>query len=210
MARNLLISESHIGYHLAPEILDADILAFTFYPIIRDISVPIESIESVYPRISFNKITFNGNSIEKEIAYYNGTVADYIAQKMQKYDTLFIGFDLDIMGQLMASILFYMLLNRGIEENKILRLPLTDEGYITEDEYYYIGFGDFLGYKDMIAQLEAIRMEQRLIWKERVGYGFRKMEILRELTNLNTKEIPRLNKKTNTFTYAVKMMMGEK
>ena len=201
--QNLFISESSLGYHYnkaIEETLKADFLSFTYYPVVE--SNILNSIFNV--RLKYSKpVVYNFKEIHNLITYqYSEDIVSYILSLNKKY--IFIGFDLDYMGELMASILNYMLIENGFNEENIFRVPLCDFGY----DFSEIGFSEFYSYEKTMQILENIKTEQKLI--KLTNYGFKKNFILKELYFLNQKEFEKLNNNTNTLTYITKYLLDEK
>lgn len=208
MKENLFIAESRIGLHLAPDIFKANMFTFTFYPVFKKIETP-----DVLDRVEYyvtNKKNFylNDKNIYEHYAKNYQSIEDMIIKELKpKY--IFVGFDLDLAGQIMASILYYKLVKKGFNEKNIFRIPLTDEGYIKDKNDVFIGFGEFFDKNTLDEVLNAIELENKLINK--IKMGFRNAEILRTLYNKTYPDVyKRRNDKTNTITYIVKAMMEEK
>jgi len=208
--KNLFISESSIGNHIASDIFNANHLSFTFYPAFKDISKNITNVDEVVYFIKNTKNFYlNGtNCFEEYEKNCKNKIEDFIISLNPK--NIFIGFDLDIMGQIMASILYYRLILKGFNEENIIRVPLTDEGYIRQEEKdsAYIAFGDFYEYEELLSILNAIRLEYLLISKTKAG--FRKMEILEIINDRRLPDVyKRKNLGTNTVTYMFKYLYME-
>jgi hypothetical protein len=200
---NLFISESSFGYHYNEAIkktMKADFLSFTFYPVIA--TKIFKDINDVYIKYG-NKVLYNFENIIYKIEYgFNGDIVDFILSLKKKH--IFIGFDLDEMGELMASVLNYKLIANGFNPENIIRVPLTSFGY----DFTEIGFSEFYSYDTLERILKFIHKEKDLI--RLTGQGFRKNFIIKELILLNDKEFERLNENTNTVTYVTKYLLNER
>ena len=62
-------------------------------------------------------------------------IAEISKKATSSDDYIFIGFDLDVQGELMATSLYESLLKIGYKKNNIKRIPLAQYGYIAEREF---------------------------------------------------------------------------
>lgn len=216
--KHLFISESDKGIHgEINEGLDASLLSFTFYPRLSTISRPVVNLDDVNVAVVKNQIRLNHESAyaDYEIKYFCNIlpmVTDIVEKQNGEY--VFVGFDLDAMGQLMASVLYYKLIEHGFPKENIIRVPLIDRGYdyIDECDYLNIGFGEFYQKKQLFAILEAMRFEEMMMKNSafRTGFGYRKMSALEHFVNRNkSEEVIRKNKYTNLATYVTKKLIKE-
>lgn len=200
---NLFISESSIGYHYNNAIkknLKADFLSFTFYPKINNIE--INNIFDIEIKYNY-PVVYNFKNISNHIDIsFSKDIISYILSLKKKY--IFISYDLDKMGELMAGILNYSLIANGFNAENIFRVPLCSFGY----DFTEIGFSEFLSKDLILKKLKDIQKEELLIKK--TGYGFKKNFILKEILLLREKEFKKLNNKTNTLTYVTKYLINEK
>ena len=202
---NLFISESSIGYHYnkaIEETLKSDFLSFTFYPVITtEIFDDINDVKLKYS----SPVIYNFEKIHHQITFqFAEDIVSYILSLKKKY--IFIGFDLDETGELMASVLNYALIKNGFNAENIFRMPLCDFGY----DFTEIGLSEFYSYDKTMEILKFIQREQKLI--SVTGQGFRKNFILKELLYKITPktEFQKLNNYTNTLTYVTKFILNEK
>lgn len=199
---NLFISESSLGYHYnkaIEEVLKADFMSFTFYPAIKT-----KLFESIFDVELFHnkRVMLNFKNVYHHIeSYFSGDIVSYILSLKKKY--IFIGYDLDRMGELMADILNYLLIQNGFNEENIFRIPLCDFGY----DFTEIGFSEFSSFEKTMQKLQDIYLEQKLI--KITKQGFYKNFILKEIFYLNEKEFEKLNNKTNSLTYVTKFLLKE-
>jgi len=201
---NLFISESSLGYHYnkaIEETLKADFLSFTFYPVSNSI-IFTNDIHNIY--LKYNKpVLYNLERVHNLITYqYSADIVNYILSLKKKY--IFIGYDLDEMGELMASVLNYSLIANGFNEENIFRVPLCDFGY----DFTEIGFSEFYSYEKTMEILKQKFLEKKLI--SLTGQGFKKNFILKEIFYLSQNEFEKLNNHTNTLTYITKFLLNEK
>lgn len=89
---------------------------------------------------NFTGVWLNG----KKIAVKNGFDIVNMIKEMKK-NNIFIGFDFDKTGDLMASVLQHSLVTAGINSENIFRVPLTSDGYSA--------FTHFISEEDVNAQL---------------------------------------------------------
>ncbi|QDD68210.1 hypothetical protein [Caminibacter pacificus] len=205
MKKNLFVSESSIGTHYDEElrrITNSDFLSFTFYP--QPVGETKNIIETCEMKISTPiKLNNQDISIKLKNIYYDDIV--YFITKKYESSYIFIGYDLDEMGELMSSILFYKLIASGFDKEKIIRVPFCELGY----QYDNFIFSEFIDKCHLEKYLEIIHKENKLIKK--TGFGFRKNETIDILLNKKPDSVENLNPNgTNTITYITKFLKGEK
>lgn len=111
----ILISESDVGVHSKDENgeqLPFTIIALSFYP----------NVKKENSEILFVPPDKNDKFIHL-IQLYHRLQAEYDVKVM-------LGYDLDLMGELMSCSLKEALLLKGVNEKDIYRTPLTEKGYI--------------------------------------------------------------------------------
>lgn len=117
---------------------------------------------------------------------------------------IIIGHDLDEYGELIASILYYSFLRKGVSKDRLIRMPLTDNG---------IGYiGRFYNESEML-KLKDYFILETLFMKKFKTFGFKKILILKHLTELaGNKEhkVVNLNPNgTNSITHITKILINE-
>lgn len=195
--KSLFITESHIGeHHAPPSFFNADVLSFAFMPIIYT-TKPKEEVLNDYRMPNIQKAWLNGKLIQ------GFNFESFIKQ----YTYFFIGTDFDREGNGMAVILLNELIKNDVEKKQIVRVPLTEFGFI--------GISEFLSQEEF---------EKYLIdkWEERAfiqiskeingsfGVGRRTALIFNELLH-PPKHVENINKNgTSSFTYMFKKSIKEK
>ncbi len=215
--KNIFISESHIGNHvsgievLASEVGHTELLAFTFRPsfyTIKDeivspttqIKIPISNKEALYYSGMSKYKMFN---LMKEKEY---DIIDFIMSEIGNNGLVFLGQDADSAGQLMASLIYWNLIDRGIEPRRVLRVPLMEMGY----DGLNIGFTTSIYPKLQLSTiLEAIRLEQVMMHQYGTKLGYRNLLALKAVQENKDKEIERISTGTSTATYLTKYALGE-
>ena len=126
--KNLLISESYIGSHADIDTLnyfDADLISFTFAPVIKIKGHSVNDIENIFIPQKFRGIWFNGINILREKESVD------ICKEIKKagHELIIVGTDNDYEGNGMAKMLQLGLIKEGVSADKILRVPLDYNGY---------------------------------------------------------------------------------
>lgn len=230
---DIFISESSKGVHsVLPGIIGARLISLTFRPSFQNVVVPIRDIyyDVEIPSPS-NPNFFRVEGIENAygvlVANYGKNIVKMIVDIFAKTKAkrIYMGHDLDVSGQFMASLLFHHLIREGIPETAILRVPLTEIGYVGLDERGNIcdntevvvdmGFGTFYTESQMYAILEAIRNEQYMMNKgdSKTKAGVRKMFAMHHIETKRRDPDYRILKKsdgTNTCTYLTNSAIAER
>jgi len=215
---NLFIAESHIGNHvdaipvLSDEYGKTELLSFTFRPSFKklkdeiecpttQINIPISNKNTIYHS------SLSNYSLKKIMAKNSFDIVDFIIYQVKNDGIVFLGQDADFSGQLMASLLFYHLVDRGIEPYRVLRVPLLEAGY----DYINIGFAEdgYYTRNQLNIILNFMRLEQIMMHQFGTKLGFRNMEALRVLYEEKPSVLKRLSKGTSTATYVTKFLLGE-
>lgn len=215
--KNIFIAESHIGNHtsgievLASRVGQTELLAFTFRPSFYTIK------EEIVSPTAQTKIPISN----KEALYYSGMgkykmfslikekeydIIDFIMSEIGYDGLVFLGQDADAAGQLMASLIYWHLIDRGIEPRRILRVPLMEMGY----DGLNIGFTTSIYPKlQLSAILEAIRLEQVMMHQYGTKLGYRNLLSLKAVKENRDRDIDRISVGTSTATYLTKYALGE-
>lgn len=201
MNKNLFIIESDLGeHHKVDDRFQADILSFTFLPVVNSIikNKILDNFSSLMPK-RINPIKFN------RIYTKIDNVSNFI--KTNNYDKIFIATDLDITGNAMARIIYDYLLFNKIDKNRIIRIPLTSDGF-----KYICDFWDnnsmFWWLKTISEEMEYVYYSRKVTGK--TGVGRRIPLILNEIVNAPV-EVENLNLDgTSSITYIFKKAIKEK
>mgnify|MGYP000376656154 CR=1 FL=1 len=174
----LLISESDVGYH--SELDDAEffiVFKMTFIP-----RVKLNSETGKYEP----KISLTGNKT------YNKIIKNYRNNKHFDDIKIFIGFDADENGELMAQALKEQLLFASVKPKDIYRTPLTEQGYMAITSFLNI---------DNYCKFRGLEQEfmERLKSKGIKPKGFRKILSVEMLNG----------KKKNEKTFEVNLESAE-
>lgn len=121
MAENLFVSESFIGNHSIEPFWEADLLSLTFLPNIYLKESSQEEVKWSMPN-NFRGLWLNGIII--------GNSKNDLFALIKDYKKFIIGTDYDVEGNAMAYMLYQMLIEFGIKDEAIVRVPLTHEGYV--------------------------------------------------------------------------------
>lgn len=217
---DIFISESYIGMHRpACDTLNVKFMAFTFPTSFVSISRPIKNVvlDTKIPVTEKSFLYIEGKNMEDSLKYceseeYNGDIIALIVSLKEEWNAtnIFLGQDLDHKGQLMASLLYYYLIEAGIDSNNIFRVPLIETGY----DYTNIGFGEFYSREQLRAILELSRIEEhmRLVYP-RTRMGYRKMFTLAHIEKYRRDKrykVKRQTKGVSTATYLTKSALVEK
>ncbi len=214
---NLFIAESSKGTHRpCMKEIDAKLISFTFRPSLIGLSTPIEDIcRQTYIKVSrpsIMKVDGLSNPEEALDMIYGGDILGMIKALHEKGEKgkIYLGQDLDANGQLMASMLYYHLLNIGVEEKYILRVPLLQTGY----DYLNIGFGEFYEQYQLLAILESIRIEQAMMnTGKATRMGYRNIFAIEHFYNRSKERDPKVKRSSlgvGSATYLTKFVLDEK
>jgi len=222
---DILISESgkNIHSHVA-NLIGARMMAFTFRPNILGTQTPIEDIyyDVDIPITSDERLFYVENITNPYsmlVNMYGKSVVKMILGLLKQGggSRVYLAHDLDISGQLMASMLQYHLVREGMARDRIIRLALADIEYINLDErtgqlteqsrmYLNVGFGEFYSESQLHSVLEAIRMEEQMmngVTNTRAGY--RKMFTLAHIEKVRGDPDYKVEKKNSGTNYATYM-----
>jgi len=195
---NLFINESSFGsHHKVDSCFQSDILSFTFLPLISN---DLYEKEQFYKMFQTKRTFYKFNNTSIDIEDIKSFFLTY------KNNLFFLGFDNDREGNAMAKILQLYLISIGIEKENIIRVPLTEKGYIYLSDFMPIKqLKEYV--KDRLEELDILRNTQ----------NFKKGGISRRLMLLNNEiltfkdEVENINKNgTSSFTYIVKKALKEK
>jgi hypothetical protein len=215
---NIYITESHIGNHtvgveaLSKEVGKTEILAFTFRPAFYTITAEIESptTQTKVPISNKNALFYSAMSnyqMQSFLKERDFDIIDFIMYQIKETGLVFLGQDADAAGQLMASLIFWHLVDRGIEPRRILRTPLMD----VQKDGTTIGFTTSIYSKLQLCNiLEAIRLEQVMMHQFGTKLGYRNLLALKAVEEYRGKKIKRLSQGTSTATYLTKYALGER
>lgn len=202
MKENLFITESAIGvHHAVDERFNADILSFTFLPMINNKNSCDSSFN--YSHLMPNKINplrFNGININEDNLY------SFIQNS--NYNLIFIGTDLDITGNYSARIIRdYLIKNNSISLSRIIRIPLTSEGFAYVSNFWKNEEMEFW-LKNTIEEMEFVQHSKQVLGK--FGVGRRYPLILNGILE-SPSEIENKNPNgTSSITYLFKKKIKEK
>lgn len=214
---NLFIAESSKGTHRpCMKELDATLMSFTFRASLMGLANPIKDIcAQTYIRVgNIKAFKVDGITSPAEVLEYayGSDILSMIKAFHEKDGKgyIYLGQDLDANGQLMASLLYYHLINIGVEEEYILRVPLLQTGY----DYMNIGFGEFYSYWQLLAILETERLEQTMMNSGRkTGMGYRNIFALEHIRNRSREHNPkvkRISLGVGSATYITKYLLDER
>ncbi len=198
---NIFISESYIGCHADIAFFEADLISFTFLPVIQ--IKKSFGIENTKIPNSFRGIWFNGKNIFNRHGKIN--IAFELAK--MKYKNYIIGTDRDIQGEAMAKLLQLALVDFGVQTENIHRVPLEYNGYKR-----VISFWDdktFKKYlKDRWEDLSFLNQCQKENGKKN-GVGRRIAYMLSEYLNPPDFVSNQNPNGTSTITYLIKKEINE-
>ena len=214
---DIFISESSYGMHIpATKEINANLISFTFRPSYYSLSEKITNITGQV-RISISKTTalkVEGEPDSKIQALFDDCGRDiisFILAKAEEWQSkkIYLGQDLDENGELMASLLYYHLLESGVPHDRLFRVPLIETGY----DYLNIGFSDFYPKEQLKEILNLDIEEQRMMLKHpRTLLGFRNLFALSHINTMiqnKTNIVFRKSTGTNTATAITKIVIGE-
>lgn len=219
---DILISESKKGIHAnIAKMIGARMMAFTYRPNIQctqthiedmyyDIDIPIGSNEQWF------YVENMTNPYRMLVDVYGKNIIKMIIGLLKQGGghKIYLSHDLDVAGQLMASLLHYHLVKEGVPRDLIIRLALADIEYMNLDldtgqltsesmAYLTVGFGEFYTDSQLYAVLETIRTEEQLVsgWtKTRAGY--RKMFSMAHIEAKRSDTEYRIEKQNSGTNYA--------
>lgn len=180
-SKNLLIAESTIGYHSMSNKYVQE-YALVFIPKIIEENGKYKAV-----------INLENNETMKEILieYEKGNCR------------ILLGFDLDENGELMAQALRDYLLSKQVNRNDLIRMPLTEDGYIAMCDF--LDISDYLRYRylqqkftNSIKKIKSKLNIRQILSLKYLHIRKQKTIHLEENTEINLKG-------TSTFTY----LLGE-
>jgi len=224
---NVFVAESSIGCHIPVlKDMDAKLISFTFRPSFHSLVAEMYSVEEqVSVRIKLQKALRIGgveNPLELLSDIYQGDIIELIKdfRLKNKEGIIYLGQDSDTMGHIMASILYYHLIERGVPKEKIVRQPLTAYGYKYNqkdgqyEEYVYKADGEFIPYEKLLEILSLDQKEQRVMHTGNpIRMGFRNLFSLEHIYNRSREYMPevmRLSGGTSNATYITKWAIEER
>lgn len=198
---NVFISESFVGNHSDVSFFNADLVSFTFLPTIRT-TEPF-SIEETKIPTGFRGVWINGkNQLAK-----NQKIDICYELSISHYKNFIIGTDYDYEGNAMAKLLQIGLINCGVDEENIFRVPLKEDGYSDVTEFW--SKDTLLNYiQDKWEDSCYVQKSKEVLGRS--GIGRRIAYMITELSN-PPKEVKNINPNgTSTITYLFKKAIGEK
>lgn len=213
---NIFIAESSHGRHVpCMDMFNAKLISFTFRPSFNTLFLPIKDITvSSYIRVANPralKVDGLTNPSEALDTFYGGDIIAMIVALHQKGEgkRIYLGYDLDSNGEYMSALLYYHLLNAGVDEENIFRVPLTQTGY----DFFSFAFGTFYDYNQLVAIMEADRHEQLLMHTgKRAKMGYRNIFALDHIANRKKEKDPEvvaLSNGVGMATYLTKSILNE-
>jgi hypothetical protein len=179
---------------------DADIVSFTFAPVLSKASSCIDDSDysKLLPSILPN-VRLNGIIVEPDFLFS--------LLETQQYLNVFIGMDLDFEGNAMARILKDVCSAKGYDEKRVVRIPLTDKGFLFVSDF----LKDNLMNKYLKFRLDEYEFLQ-LSRKTNGSHGIGRRHILLIDELLNPPEIvENINPQgTSSITYIFKKKIKEK
>lgn len=190
----ILISESKVGVHAKAPFEEFRMFAFTFVPRVT---------KDRAGRFSFTTNVQGIAAFAEAVALYKNTLgsgADPI---------ILVGYDLDLMGEAMSAALKENLIMAGVDPFDIIRMPLTEKGYVMMKM-----FPDLTEYKKFL-YLDHLYMKhaRSALPKGSRVFGIRKTMAIRYLcrhrgATFNLAKIPGVNSKgTSMATFISKRIM---
>lgn len=197
---NLFILESHIGeHHEVDKRFLSDNLSFAFIPIVNSFDIETKDLRdfsSFFPK-KINPIFLNGLIID----------IPNLSLFVNNYTRIYIGFDLDIMGNSMARVLHDYLIKNGFK-GKIIRIPLTHQGFKYVGEFWNDELMNW-HIKYMQEEMEFVNHSKKALGS--FGAGRRTALISNELLNNTPTYVENINPNgTSSVTYIVKKKLKEK
>jgi len=117
---------------------------------------------------------------------------------------LIFAHDCDSQGELLSSLLYHSFLKKGVSKDRMIRMPLTDDG---------IGYIGTFYSKEELAKLKTFYILERLYMNKYKSIGFKKSIMMKHLFYLSENEnhkVQNINPHgTNTVTEITKILLGE-
>lgn len=181
-SKNLLIAESTIGYHSMSNKYVQE-YALVFIPKIVEEKGKYKAV-----------VNLENNETMKEI------LTEYGKGNCR----ILIGFDLDENGELMAHALRDFLLKHQVSENDLIRMPLTEDGYIAMCNF--LDIDDYLRYRFLQQKFTLLAKKNKSKLNIRQILSLKYLHIRKSKT-IHLEENTEINLEgTSTFTY----LLGEK
>lgn len=187
-------------HHKIDNRFNSDILSFTFIPMVNSSYKDKESLidfSSLLP-VKISPMRFNSKVLDET------NISEIVLKG--KYERIFIGMDLDIMGNAMSRILYDYLVKIGFKKENIIRVPLTSSGFRFISDFWDNDLMNwFVSYSK--EEMEYIQFSKKTLGN--FGVGRRRPLILNELLNPPI-EIDNLNSDgTSSITYMIKKKIRE-
>ena len=180
-SKNLLIAESNIGYHSMNNKCIRE-YALVFIPKIVEEKGKYKAV-----------INLENNETMKEI------LEEYSSGNCR----ILLGFDLDENGELMAQALRDFLLTKQVNKNDLIRMPLTEDGYIAMCDF--LDISDYLRYRYLQQKLTNLTKKNKSKLNIRQILSLKYLYMRRAKT-IHLEENTEINLQgTSTFTY----LLGE-
>ena len=205
---SIFVCESAIGDHasLCREI-GSRLIAFSYWPRFPSLSRTVKKVAlhtNIQPSATRSALYIDG--VENAAAYlwdeFGGDIVGVIAEFHRKdnFDNIYLGHDLDFGGQVMSSVLFYHLVERGIDPDKIFRVPLLADG----GKHVHLAFGEFYPEEQMLCVLNSIREEQKWMHSyPKTKVGCRRMAALDLVEKLRKRAGGRIVRKNSGTNFEV-------
>lgn len=199
---NIFIAESVVGeHHKVSDKFKADLLSFTFIPLVNSTYYKEEKLTN-FSKLLPNKLTpvkFNAVTIDIQ------NIALFIQAK--KYNKIFIGMDLDVMGNAMSRIIRDYLVSSGVDSKNIIRIPLTSKGFLFVSTFWDDETMNWFT-DNAKEEMEYVHYSKKTLGS--FGAGRRTPLILNEILN-SPSEVKNINKDgTSSITYILKKKLKEK
>jgi len=182
-SRIILVSESDIGIHskAGEKRIDTHVIPMSFFPNIKHEG-------------GKNIISVDSEKAKEVVDFYH-------TYKKKGYSvTIFVGFDIDLSGEIMSSSLRDFLILHKISKEDIIRTPLT--------QYGYLAFRDFINIDNYIEYLAL--QQDFLSFQKKHGLkkpvGFQKaiaLNILQKYKNKKSKLSTNISSSNGTSTVTV-------
>lgn len=194
----ILISESLVASHSNHE-LNQKVVIF-------DMKIPLNVKQTEEPGIYQNNTKLSDNEVFKEILK---TRDEALVNGYEKVYFL-VGFDVDLQGEYMASVLREELLSAGIDDDAIFRMPFVEDEYIMLQEFRPVE--DFINYKGLEADFSAAIKRHNKSNNDNLPFmSFRKLMSLKILSEKKDSTFQIINNEGNsTFTYIINRMNNNK
>lgn len=219
--RDIFIAESSKGRHIpSSKELNITLMSFTFMVSFQSYLTPtVDIARQTYIKVS-NPRAFMiiGEEYAKDILNidYNGEIVSLIADmhKERGKCNIFLGQDDDVAGNLMAAVLRIHLLNLGVEDTYIIRMPLMARGY----DYMMLKMSSFYDNEQLLAIINAKARELvKMNGKGRVGMNFRSgyrndfalFHIVDKMKELNP-TVKKLSSGVGSAVYITKSVLEER